>query len=380
MKQQRIMIFLLVGFLAASCARKSEETTPVRKDVTEMVFASGILEANNTYNLTAQADGYLMKLNFQEGDLIEAGTVLAVIDNRESVFNTESASALYQIAERNTNNFAPAIAQAKNTLQLTKQKAEFDSLQYLRYKTLHEKNSVSKTEYENYFLQFTTSKSNYESASESYKLVKQQAEQELISSKASKNINATLSANNQIKAMVSGRVYKKMKQTGDFVRRGDAIATIGDANFIYAKVNIDESNINKVKVGQEAVIQLNIDKDKVYKGTVAEIYPTFDDASQSFLCKIIFTDSLHFKIVGTQLQSNIIIGKQMGALLIPRNFLDFDGTVTLKKDKSKVYIKTNFISKDWVQITSGIDEKTLLTTENIASNKMTTSELGSQMR
>jgi len=40
---------------------KTEETTPIRKDVTETVFASGVLEANNTYSLTAQTDGYLSK-------------------------------------------------------------------------------------------------------------------------------------------------------------------------------------------------------------------------------------------------------------------------------------------------------------------------------
>jgi HlyD family secretion protein len=379
MKQASILILLAFTFFLVSCGRKTEETTPIKKDVTELVFASGILEANNTYNLTAQTDGYLLKLNFNEGDLVEAGTVLAEVENTENVLNTESTQALYQIAESNATANAPAILQAKSAWLLAKQKMQLDSTQYSRYKILYEKQAVSKVECENYALQYNTSQSNYFSALENYKLVKQQSDQQLISSKASKNINAIHSSNNQIKAVVSGKVYKKLKQPGDYVRRGDAIATIGDANILYAKVNIDEENIHKVKLGQEAIIQLNTQQDKIYKGVVTEIYPSFNETTQSFTCKISFLDSLDFKITGTQLQANIKIKSHVGALLIPRNYLNFDGTVLLKGAKETTPVVTNFISKDWVQISSGLDENSKISTDNIQTASNSSSELGSQM-
>lgn len=369
-----------LAFMLISCDPGTEETTPIRKDITEMVFASGILEAAHTYNLTAQTDGYLLKLNFEEGDIVEAGTVFAEVENPENAFTYESSEKLYRISESNANPNAPAIAQAKHAMLIAKNQFESDSVQAKRYELLYQNNSVSKVEVESYQLKFESSRINYLSARESLKLTQQQAEQNLISSRASKNISGRNLSNNKIRTVVKGKVYKKLKEAGDYVKRGDVLATIGDADFIYARINVDESNISRIRVGQDAVIQLNTDKLKNYKAEVAEIYPSFDEASQSFLCKLTFIDSLDFKITGTQLQSNIIIGQQSQALLIPRNYLDYDGTVTLSANQEKVSVVTHFIGEEWVQVLSGINEHTKLITSNIKANKMNTSELGSQMR
>jgi HlyD family secretion protein len=379
-KKLNLVSLVVTTFLLYSCGKKTAETKPIRKDVTETVFASGVLEAKNTYTLTAQADGYLSKVNFSEGDIISPGKVLAVVDNKESGFNSQSAADLYVIARTNTSSAAPALAQAQNAIDLNRQKMDQDFVQYQRYKKLWESNSVSRIDYENAALQYNTSKTTYESSRENYLQLKQQADQQLISSKAQKNINNVLLSNNQIKALASGKVYKKYKQTGDYVKRGEAIALIGESENIYGKVSVDETNIARIREGQEVLIQLNTDRSKTYKGTVAEIYPAFDEATQSFFCKFFFTDTLDFRITGTQLQCNIIVGVQKNALLIPRNYLDFGGNVQVKGKKEPVKVVTKFVSNNWVQVLSGIDENTILVTENIAANKMTTSEVGSQMR
>lgn len=342
-----------------------EETKPIRKDVTETVFASGVLEAEGTYSLTAQNDGYLVVVNFKENDIIQAGDVLAVIDNKQNLFNTKSADALYQIAKNNTNPNAPSLVQAKNSSAIARQKMELDSVQMARYQRLLKANSIAKAEYENVLLQYQTSKANYENTLENYKQQKQQAGEQLIINEGQKDVNNILSSFNQIKAVFTGKVYRKLKQRGDFVRKGDIIATIGDANVIYAKVNIDESNIGKIKLGQEAVIQLNTNKEKTFKGKVAEIAPSFDEATQSFTCKIFFTDTLDFKVINTQLQSNIVIGVNKNALLIPRNYLAYGNLVTVKGQEKPVKVSTKFVSSEWVQIETGIDENTTIITDNI---------------
>jgi HlyD family secretion protein len=373
-----IPLFVLLVLIAA-CSKKTEETKPIRKDVTETVFASGLLEAKNTYSLTAQTEGYLSQVNFEEGDFVNAGKVMAIVDNKESRLNSTSTTDLYAIAEVNTSSNAPALLQAQQTIAINKTKMEQDFVLYERYKKLWETNSISKVDFENKELQYQTSRTVYESALENYKLLKQQANQQRISSKAQKEINSVLVGNNQIKALVSGRVYKKYKQAGDYIKRGEVIALIGDASNMYAKINIDESNIAKVKLGQSVWIQLNVNKDKNFKGTVAEIYPSFDETTQSFICKIAFIDSLDFRIAGTQLQCNIIVGQQKNALLIPRNYVDYMGRVMVKGKTDPVQIVTKFVSNEWVQVLSGIDDNTILITENIAANLTTTSEAGAQM-
>src|SRR3989344_5392740 len=202
--------------ILSSCGKKENEASAQYKDITEMVFASGILEPTDKYNLTAQSEGYLVKLNFSEGDIVSAGTVLAVIDNKQSAFNDQSASELLSISKNNVSANAPALKQAETNIALAKEKLKQDELQFNRYKKLLESNSVSKVEYENIALALENSKTNLSNQQQAYQLLKQQAEQQLIIQESQKNINSVFYDNNNIKAVVGGKVYKKLKETGDF--------------------------------------------------------------------------------------------------------------------------------------------------------------------
>jgi HlyD family secretion protein len=377
--KNKFILSIVTVFLLTSCGKKTQETKPIRKDVIETVFASGVLEAKNTYTLKAQTDGYLTAVNFEEGTFVNTGKILAIVDNKESGLNQESARELYDIAQSNAQNNAPALLQAQHSIQINKQKMDQDYVQFQRYQKLWESNSIAKVDFENAELQYKTSKAMYESSLENYKQLKIQANQQVISNKVAKDINSVSLNKNQIKAVKSGKIFKKYKQVGDYVTRGEAIALIGEPSNIYAKVNIDESNIGKIKMGQEALIQLNTNKEKTYKATVAEIYPSFDEASQSFICKLVFIDPLDFTIVNTQLQSNITVGLNKNALLIPRNFVDFGGNVQIKDQKEKTKVVTKFASSNWVQVLSGISDNTVLVTENLAANNVATSEVGGAM-
>jgi multidrug efflux pump subunit AcrA (membrane-fusion protein) len=375
MKSIRFIAIAVFASILSSCGKPTEETKPIRKDVTETVFASGTLEANGTYSLTSQTDGYLVQVYFEEGNIVKENQVLAVVDNKQNIFNTKSANALYEISRSNLSANAPSLAQAKNSSIIAKQKMESDSAQAARYKNLFKSNSVSRTEYDNIELQYQTSKANYANSLENYNLVKQQAEQQVIMNEAQKDVNRNLSANNEITAVFTGKVYKKFKQKGDYVRKGDIIATIGDPTFIYAKVSIDESSISKVQLGQEAIISINPVKGKTYKGKVAEIFPAFDEATQSFICKLFFTDSLDFRVINTQLQSNIVIGETKNALLIPRNYLKYGDFVEVKGKKQPIKVTTRLVSSQWVLIEDGITENDVIITDNIIGSDISITDI-----
>src|ERR1700739_3450559 len=230
-----------------SCGKKSTETKPIRKSITETVFASGVLVPENQYNVTAQNEGYIIALNFIEGDTVKEGSVLAVVDNKQNNFNAQSAEALLSIANTNTSPNAPGLKQAETNIELAKVKLKEDALQVDRYKKLYDDKSVSKLEYENASLAYENSKANLASLQENYNLLKQQAEQQLIIQKSQSNVNSFFQGNNEIKAIVGGKVFQKLKQLGDYVRKGDVIGVIGNQNIIYAKLSIDETNIFKIK-------------------------------------------------------------------------------------------------------------------------------------
>ena len=359
MKTQIYLFTLFV--LLAGCQQQFEDTKPVRKDITETVFASGKLAAEGTYNLIAKSDGYLVDIRYEEGDIVPKGAVIAVVENEESRFNNKGSEELLEIAEYNTRQDAPGLSQAQASVEIARQQLEQDSLQAARYETLWRQNSVAKVDYERAQLAFKNAQKNLEAALESYKQMELDIEQQLINSRVNYQVSSESLKHVEIRAVVEGKVYQKFKEVGDYVSRGTVIATIGHPTEIYAEVNIDESAIAKVKVGQEAVVQINANPTTTLTAVVCELLPTFNEANQSFTAKLAFTDSLDFRIIGTQLQSNIVVDQEKDALVIPRKFLDYNGSVQLKKTGEKVPVKTKIVSNEWVHVLEGIDEDTELT-------------------
>jgi len=360
----RFVLYILASIALVACGKKTNETKPERKDITETVFASGTLEPENKYNLTAQTEGYILDLKFDQGDTVATNQVLAIIDNKTSLIGASSAESLLNLAAENASSTGPTLRQAKQNLDLMREKMLQDSVQNSRYQKLLQSNSVSKLEAENARLAMETSHTNYLNALQNYRLQQQVTEQQLISQRSQRDINAVSGDNTQLKAVQGGKIYKRLKEVGDYVRRGDVIAVIGDAGDLYARLSIDENNIAKIKLNQEVILQLNTNKEKTYKGVVSEIYPAFDEASQSFYCKASFTEKPEFRIASTQLQANIVIGRKKNVLVIPRAYLSYGNKVVLK-DKSEVPVETGFISDEWVEILKGIDENSVLVSDQI---------------
>jgi multidrug efflux pump subunit AcrA (membrane-fusion protein) len=352
---KKMYVFILLAISLFSCGKKTETATVQRKDITEMVFATGSLKADDEYLVAAQADGYLKSVNFEEGDVIDAGKVLAVIENKQSLVNVNQTAKLLAIAKANAKESAPLIQQIRININLAKEKLKQDELQAERLRKLLENNSIAKVEYENAALTVLSTKANIKALEEQIAQLQINANQQVIVQQQQNEVSNAVADFNQIIAYVSGKVYKKRKQLGDYVKKGDVIAVVGNPNNIYANLSIDESNMSKIKLGQNLVIQLNTNTQKTYKAQLAEILPSFDEATQSFYVKAFFTENLDFTITGTQLQANIIIAEKKNALLIPRSYLGYGNKVLVEKKKS-VDVKTGIISTDWVEITGGLTE------------------------
>ena len=359
MKKHRLPYIMIIGLSIISCGKAVQETKPIRRDLIEMVFASGILEADDENKLTAQTDGFLIRVDFNEGDTVYPGELLAVIDNSQNVTNARSAQILSTIAQNNMRPDAPSLLQVSANIASAQAKYKLDQQQSDRYKRLYASNSVSELEYQNTMLTATTSKSTLDALQQQYNSLRITAQQQAVSQQSLANVNAIVKDQNQVRAIIRGKVYEKQKQLGDYVRKGDVIAVIANPKLIYAKLSVDETNMAKLKTGEEVIVKLNTNKDKTYRAVLREILPSFDTGTQSFLIKAYFTDSLDFRITGTQLEANIITSEKKNALVIPRDYLAYGNKVTLKNKKIQI-VKTGIISTDWVEILGGIDEKDIL--------------------
>lgn len=351
-----LLYSLLILSAMQSCkGRPAEQTTVQRQALSQLVFASGSLQAEDQYNLTAQTDGQITRLSIEEGDLVAANTLVALIDNPQNNINTASAAELYELAERNTRPDAPALQQIQANLEAARQRLAQDQVQEQRYKRLLDQQITSQTEYENRRLAVVNSQANVQALEQQYKTQIQLYEQQSSQQRAQLRVSRSNRDNNQLRTLLGGKVYSLKKQVGDFVRRGDVIATIANPNKIYARLLIDENSMSSVSVGQSVAVQLNTHKNQPIQAKITEILPSFDAQSQSFVAKAFFVDTLEFRILNTQLEANILLGKKENVLVIPRLFLGY-GNKVLLPDGSTIDVKVGTVSNEWVEILEGLSE------------------------
>lgn len=71
-----------------------------RRDITAQVSGSGTLEAANSYSVTSLVEGTILTADFEEGDQVEAGTVLYTIDDSDMSSTLEQAEISLNQSQR----------------------------------------------------------------------------------------------------------------------------------------------------------------------------------------------------------------------------------------------------------------------------------------
>lgn len=353
------LFILLTLSTLVSCGTK-EEGKPVVQDIKELVFASGELEWDNSYNLTAQTDGILVNATFDVGNKVTENQIIASIDNKTNENNTASAKDLVVISKENLTDNAPALQQLQQNIKFAESKYQQDKTQAERYKRLYNSQSIAKVEYENMQLAAENSLSQLNALKKQYQQVLQQSKQNYINTENQLKNNQVVLGYNKLVVPQKGTIIKKLKFSGDYVKKGDVIAVIADENKVEGVLNVDENSIGKVKIGQTVFVQLNTNKNEVYNAKVSEILAAFDEQTQSFICKVIFDKPLNTSLYGTQLEANILVGEKKNALLIPRNFLGFGNKVMVKGKDEAIIVKTGIVSTEYVEILDGITKEDVL--------------------
>lgn len=353
------ILAILIGLTLFSCG-KSEEIQPINQDIKELVFASGQLEWDDSYNLMAQTDGVLQNANFEVGNTVTKGKTLATLDNEINKINAETSQEQLVISNENVTSNAPALLQLEQNIQFAESKYLQDKKQAERYERLNQQNIGSKVEYENAQLAVKNSLSNLNSLKKQYRVILQQAKQQQIAAKSQLKSNQVVRNYNSIIVTESGTIIKKLKNNGEYVKKGEIIATIANQTKVEAVLNVDENSIGKVKLGQSVFIKLNTDKNSVLNGKVSEILSAFDQQTQSFICKVTFDKPIENSLFGTQLEANILVGEKKNALLIPRNYVGFGNKVNVKGKDQSIIIKPGIISTEYVEVLEGVTKDDVL--------------------
>jgi HlyD family secretion protein len=346
-----IILFLCSAMLMASCRDRTEKTTPVVQDITESVYASGIVKTKNQYQVFSTVNGLIKKILVTEGDTVKKGDPLMIVLNETARLNNDNAklAADYTAVSANQDK----LDELKVNTELAKNKLDNDELLLQRQRNLWSQGIGTKNELEQRELAFKNSGNNYTSAILRLNELNKQLHFSAQQSQKNLQISNSIAGDFIIKSEISGKVYNVLKETGETVNTQSPVAVIGDANDFLLELQVDEYDIAKIKLNQKTMVKLDSYKGPVFEAVISKINPIMNDRSKSFTVEATFVTKPATLFPNLTTETNIVILTKEKALLIPRNYLMDDDHV-LMQNKEKRKITTGLKDYQQVEILSGL--------------------------
>jgi multidrug efflux pump subunit AcrA (membrane-fusion protein) len=362
---KNLILAIIATLLIAACGSEVATQKPLKRDITEVVYASGVLEPENQFTLYSLADGTVTELFVSEGDTVSASQNLIRVDGNATQARLYSAEEVYKTAQQNYGESSPALQEVKAQLKTLEVKLKNDSTNYTRYKRLYEQNAVKKADYERFELAYINSKNDYKAMQLRLKNLRSQLYVTLQNAKSQYEVTQDDVAHYLIKSSSAGRIYDILKERGEVVRRGEPIAIVGDAESVILKLSIDESDIEKIKVGQEVLVEIETFGEKIFKAKVKRIYPAMNKRDFAFRIDATMVDELPQIFSGTNVEANIIIQQKKNVLCIPKTVLLPGDSVLINTadGAQKTKVKIGIENFEYAEVLEGISTDTEIITK-----------------
>lgn len=351
-----IIAFTAVTITIAGCKRSENSIRAEIKDITESVYSSLSIQPDSAYDVFSTMSGIIEKVYVTEGDTVELGTALFQIRNNAPELNVASAKNNLELARLNAGANSPVLNNLRDDIRTAQLKFEQDSINYYRQLNLWSQQIGTKTELEHRKLSFESSKANVASLKRRLELSKVELATQLNNAQnsyllATENTNEFL-----VQSEIHGVVYQVEKRTGELVVPQQKLAFIGKANNYILEMMIDETDITKIKVGQEIIVLLDAYKGEVFKATVQKIYPTKDERTQTFKVEGVFTSRPPVLYPGLTGEVNIVVNKKSNTLVLPNSYINESNQV--RTEAGMIDISTGLSNMEFTEILSGIDSTT----------------------
>ncbi len=348
------IIILLFSFLVFGCNNSPETINPTKSNITESVYAAGIVKSNSQYEVFAALNGKIETIFVKEGDSVQQGSPLFQIENNNTKLITETARANAYTNDYQQNK--TKLLEAQNAIDLAQKKVTNDSILLVRQKSLWKQNIGSKIELERQELNYENAKANLIKTKVAYADLNRQLK--LASTQSKNNFKIALSTENDliIRSELEGLVYKINAKKGEFTSGTKPLAVLGKRDFII-ELNVDELDIVKIKNGQKVIVRLDSYEDQVFEAVVSFIYPMMDERKRAFRVEAIFTKAPEVLYPNLTLEANIVLNEKTEVLTIPSDYLVNDSAVMLE-DGTIRSIKIGLKDDNKVEVLEGIDEHT----------------------
>ena len=254
-----IVVLVIAGLLTAGfVSRRGKDVTPVtfgkvqRQDLTSKVSANGKIDAKRKVDLSANVMGQVINLAVREGDVVKKGDFLLQIDQKQLAATAQGADAALQ-----------AVFSDRDAAKATAIAAEQD---FQRAQKNFDQKIIPRADLDR-------AQSARDSARANVVGLEQRIDQARANLAAA---NDTLSKTT-MRAPIGGTVTALPVEEGEVAvigtmnNAGTVLMTIADMSVVEAVMEVDETDIPSVKVGQRASVTIDAYPNKTFPGLVTEV-------------------------------------------------------------------------------------------------------------
>jgi len=261
-----ILLVLVVTKSDSTDAKYTVTTSEVAKgNITEMVSATGRIQPEKEVKISPEVPGEIIELPVKEGMKVSEGDLLVNINPDLYQASVSRAVAGLNSARANMANSKARLVQSKARLK----NAEDN---YKRQKKLNNDGVVSDSDFERVESDYVVAEAEVSAAEESLNAAKYNIKSAQATVKEARdNLKRTT-----IYSPMNGTVSKLNVELGERVvgtaqMAGTEMLRVADLTQMEVHVEVNESDIVRVKIGDKATVEVDAYLNRKFTGTVKEI-------------------------------------------------------------------------------------------------------------
>jgi HlyD family secretion protein len=276
------------GVVAVQAGRVS------RQDLTQTVSANGEIKPKKYVNVSSNMMGRIDRLPVKEGDHVRTGDLLVQLESIQSEADVKSAEASLDAAQSDVEGMAASIRSAdaavtaskaditRSEADVARAKQDFDRAELMSKEGLmpREQHDKAKADYEIALAGLNSAKAHLAQAQAQAAQTLNQRDStftRIAQQRASLTRAKDQYSKTTIRSPLDGIITYLPVNEGEIAivgvqnSAGTVLMTIADLSIITAEVQVDETDIVSVKIGQEARVKVDALGDKVLMGHVSEV-------------------------------------------------------------------------------------------------------------
>lgn len=351
------LLFSLAGMatLLPSCSSENSTITPVVQDITESVYASGVVKAGRQYDVFSPYGGILLRNLVKPGDTVQPGTPLFMVDNTISSLNSDNARLTAELLREKAGARSNTLMELEKRLRLANEKMRNDSLLLARQRNLWNQQVGSQLELEKRELAFKAALTEYEAIRLQFDQSKLELEKAYRQAVNTQRMAEKQSDDYLIRSQLNGIVYSVLKEPGEWISIQQPIGTLGQSDHFEIELQVDEFDIVRVRKDQQVFISMDSYRGAVFEAVISRIEPMMNPRTRTFRVYALFTKEPPTLYPNLSVEANILVKVAEKALTIPVAYL-IDENHVLDANGDTIPVMVGIRNFQWAEILEGLNE------------------------